>query len=880
MEKERINWIDAYKGVLILLVVAGHAIGAASHLMAEGSTSRLVFEQAYKFIYLFHMPAFFFIAGVTFKPAGTQSFASFIGQKSRRLLIPYIVFGLFSALVFILASSAFDAAVGTHATDSYYDAKSALAWWTPLVGLLHGGGAPHGHGFASNSVLWFLPCLFTVSIAYWLLDRVLPRSVWQAVVAVLLMILPLSFWIPKHLPWGLYKMPYYLPFMILGRWIPAWWTNGTRELRRGGINLSIGIALLVLLVFGTLYSPNAARALHSWAWLEVFLGLALAGSLALFFLIRPFDHGWIRYLGRVSLTIMLLHKFPLMALQLKVGFVRSLTASGGYQAVFATLLVVAVCVCLCIVADAVIGHYAPILLGKRSSPSGKGTEIERPATDRKRITAIDFWEDHCTECGEPDCFRTCPKFRRGAHGRCERVVADGDMVSFREWGKLELLWSGHLATPDAASRILSWNRHREDVAKKMQRLLGWLPVPYGRGPYGIFRSLRWRKAARLSRISQCPGAWVFEASSAKQVSLVFEVRQAKKMLLVRAFDFGSDSRRVEIPLPPVEKGTHFSVRPADGMPAGPIRIVENSLIAGSETPVKCVAWDLDGTLWMGTLSEGDEVVPFPSAVEAVKLLDGRGIVNSICSKNNSEEALAKLAELGLAEYFVFPQIGWGPKSDAIMRLAKEMNISTDSIVFVDDAKENLREVSERVPGVRVLRPEDVATALSRPEFNPPVSAESSARRCRYREEMARRRAASEFGGSAEDFATVSGLEVEILPVEGVRLDRCLELVQRTNLLNLTGRRYDAKSFSNLLETSESAAVRARDAYGDYGTVGFIAWRGTHIVECCFSCRIANRGVERRALDAIAAGRPFTADSVETPRNEPIRKIVEEWMKCH
>ena len=497
-----------------------------------------------------------------------------------------------------------------------------------------------------------------------------------------------------------------------------------------------------------------------------------------------------------------------------------------------------------------------------------------------RPRAIDFWEDHCTECGEPDCFRTCPKFRRGAHGRCERVVAEGNMVSFREWGKLELLWSGHLATPDAAVRILSWNRHREGAAKFLQRLFGWLPVPYGKGPYGIFRSLRWRKAARLSRISQCPGLWIFEARSAKQVSLVFEVRQATKMLLVRAFDFGPDLRRVEIPLPPVEKGTHFSVRPADGMPAGPIQIVENSLVAGSETPVKCVAWDLDGTLWKGILSEGDEVVPFPSAVEAVRLLDGRGIVNSICSKNNPEEAVAKLAELGLAEYFVFPQIGWGPKSDAIVRLAREMNISPDSIVFVDDAEENRREVSDRIPQVRVLSPEDVASVLSGPEFNPPLSAESAARSRRYREEMARRRAASEFGGSAEDFAAASGLEVEILPVEGDRLDRCLELVQRTNLLNLTGRRYDAKAFSNLLESSESAAVRARDAYGDYGTVGFIAWRGTHIVECCFSCRIANRGVERRALDTIAAGRQFTADIVETPRNEPIRKIVEEWMKCH
>ena len=53
---------------------------------------------------------------------------------------------------------------------------------------------------------------------------------------------------------------------------------------------------------------------------------------------------------------------------------------------------------------------------------------------------VDPWEDHCVECGEPECFKTCPKFRRGAHGRCERVLMRGeDGIKFLEWGKLELL---------------------------------------------------------------------------------------------------------------------------------------------------------------------------------------------------------------------------------------------------------------------------------------------------------------------------------------------------------------------------------------------------------------------------------------------------------
>ena len=48
-------------------------------------------------------------------------------------------------------------------------------------------------------------------------------------------------------------------------------------------------------------------------------------------------------------------------------------------------------------------------------------------------TVADFWEDHCVECGEPVCFKSCPKFRRGAHGRCERVeMPGGGCARFRE----------------------------------------------------------------------------------------------------------------------------------------------------------------------------------------------------------------------------------------------------------------------------------------------------------------------------------------------------------------------------------------------------------------------------------------------------------------
>jgi len=86
-----------------------------------------------------------------------------------------------------------------------------------------------------------------------------------------------------------------------------------------------------------------------------------------------------------------------------------------------------------------------------------------------------------------------------------------------------------------------------------------------------------------------------------------------------------------------------------------------------ENTVKLVIWDLDDTFWSGTLAEG-ETTPIERNLEIVKTLTDRGIIQSICSKNDRETALARLAEMGVDEYFVFPRISFDPKGMAIAQL--------------------------------------------------------------------------------------------------------------------------------------------------------------------------------------------------------------------
>ena len=288
------------------------------------------------------------------------------------------------------------------------------------------------------------------------------------------------------------------------------------------------------------------------------------------------------------------------------------------------------------------------------------------------------------------------------------------------------------------------------------------------------------------------------------------------------------------------------------------------------------------------MSEGDDVKLKPAMVELVKALDARGIVNSICSKNDEAVAIAKLKELGIEDYFVFPQIDWGPKSDSLKRLAQEMNIGLDAVGFVDDREENLNEVRENAPQVRVWNAGETAKlldCLNGPDCSNEAQAGlGSRRRVMYREEMARRGAAKAFAGDADAFLAQSGLEVKLLPVEGDCAARCLELVNRTNQLTITGRRYTAESFRQLCACAETAAVQVWDKYGDYGIVGFVAWDGEkvrggdgergRILELVVSCRVARKGVERRVLEMLPKG--LAIEVVETARNAPIRQIVADW----
>ncbi|QBS39181.1 HAD family hydrolase [Nocardia sp. CS682] len=305
----------------------------------------------------------------------------------------------------------------------------------------------------------------------------------------------------------------------------------------------------------------------------------------------------------------------------------------------------------------------------------------------------------------------------------------------------------------------------------------------------------------------------------------------------------------------------------------------NSDVGKRPRQIKCVVWDLDHTLWDGVLLENATVTDLkPGIRETIATLDERGILHSVASRNDPEIALAKLAELGIAEYFLYPQIGWDNKSASVAAIAERLNIGIDTLAFVDDQELERDEVRFAHPEVLCIDAVDAMSLVDRPEFQPKhVSADSRMRRHMYRASIERTTAEERFSGTNEQFLATLGMRFAISPARATDIGRAEELVVRTNQLNSTGIMYSAEELAALAESDDHLLLMAEleDKYGTYGQIGLaLVERGAtqwRLKLLLMSCRVISRGVGTVLLNHVvrlaqAEGARLVAEFVPTDRN--------------
>jgi FkbH-like protein len=293
---------------------------------------------------------------------------------------------------------------------------------------------------------------------------------------------------------------------------------------------------------------------------------------------------------------------------------------------------------------------------------------------------------------------------------------------------------------------------------------------------------------------------------------------------------------------------------------------------------KCLVLDLDNTLWGGVigddglgginLGQGDAVGEAYVAFQRyAKALNERGVILAVCSKNedaNAREPFEKHPEMALRLNDIACFVAnWEDKAANIRRIAQELNIGLDSLVFVDDNPAEREIVRRLVPEVAVpeipLDPADYIRAVEQHGYFQiiSVSAEDFKRTEYYRANAERQKTATSVTDIHEYLRSLD-MRGWIGPVGDLEMDRTVQLIGKSNQFNLTTKRYSAGDIQRLLDSPEweTRVVKLVDRFGDNGLISVLLAHQEEdalaIDTWLMSCRVLKRGVEQLLLNDIAA----------------------------
>lgn len=313
---------------------------------------------------------------------------------------------------------------------------------------------------------------------------------------------------------------------------------------------------------------------------------------------------------------------------------------------------------------------------------------------------------------------------------------------------------------------------------------------------------------------------------------------------------------------------------------------------------KCLVLDLDQTLWGGIVGEVGATgialgptypgVAFQNFQRTLLKLWERGVILAINSKNNLDDVLEVFQRnphvILRAEHFAAIRANWDDKSDNIASIAAELNIGTDSMVFLDDSPLERERMRAERPEVLVpefsLPPEQyVPTLLSLNVFHQMSLTQEDREKGRmYAAERARKEVLTTVH-SKKDYIATLGITVAISASADCDLARVAQLTQKTNQFNLTTRRYAEADIRRMLERGWRVySAEVADKFGSYGIV-IVAIVDTTTPEAILdtflmSCRVMGRDVEYTFLERVCnrlrthGVTSLTASFVPTAKNAP------------
>ncbi len=119
-----------------------------------------------------------------------------------------------------------------------------------------------------------------------------------------------------------------------------------------------------------------------------------------------------------------------------------------------------------------------------------------------------------------------------------------------------------------------------------------------------------------------------------------------------------------------------------------------------------------------------------------------------------------MEDLGIADYFLYPQINWMPKSENIKLIAEQLNIGLDTFAFIDDNPFELEEVSQALKVVECVNAADIEHLFLNPRYQGTTSDDARKRSQFYRQEFVRKKSATKFGSDYLGFLAACEIKLK------------------------------------------------------------------------------------------------------------------------
>ncbi len=279
---------------------------------------------------------------------------------------------------------------------------------------------------------------------------------------------------------------------------------------------------------------------------------------------------------------------------------------------------------------------------------------------------------------------------------------------------------------------------------------------------------------------------------------------------------------------------------------------------------KLIITDCDNTLWGGILGEdGIENIKVNKNADGITYYNyqlflkqklAEGFLLGIASKNNEADVQAAFEQKSMPlkwNDFVVKKINWQPKHENIKAMAKDLNIGSDSFIFVDDSDFEVNSIQELMPEITCYQfspdyKNFLAIAAKHTFKRKYILAEDQAKTIQYQQE-ALRKTAQNTAQSFEEYIESLEIKIDFYTNESSQYERLAQLTEKTNQFNCNKQAYTPSQLADFAKSNYIFSIKVADKYGDYGIVSLILLKVENdqatIENYLMSCRTLGRNIE-------------------------------------